>query len=110
MLWWLIRSPWGRAFMALRENPMRAESLGVDIAAYTLLAFAIGSAYGGLAGALYAPLVEFIDPAPVRARAVAPVLLMVVVGGSGYLLRPVPRRRLVVLLPEWLRAGRPSTC
>ena len=52
-MWWLLRSPWGRAFTALRENPMRAESLGVDVRGYTLLAFAIGSAYGGFAGALY---------------------------------------------------------
>ena len=50
-LWWMVRSPWGRAFTALRENPMRAESLGVDVRRYTLLAFAIGSAYGGIAGA-----------------------------------------------------------
>ncbi|HEX5768910.1 MAG TPA: branched-chain amino acid ABC transporter permease, partial [Burkholderiales bacterium] len=42
VLWWVIRSPWGRAFAALRDNPIRAESLGVNIMAYTLLAFAIG--------------------------------------------------------------------
>lgn len=40
LLWWLLRSPWGRAFAALRDNPIRAESLGVNITAYTLLAFA----------------------------------------------------------------------
>src|SRR5690606_25917479 len=60
--WWIVRSPWGRAFKALRENPIRANSLGVDIRRMTLLAFAIGSAYGGLAGALMAPLVQYIDP------------------------------------------------
>src|SRR5205809_5875365 len=43
-LWWLLRSPWGRAFAALRDNPIRAESLGVNITAYTLLAFAIRAA------------------------------------------------------------------
>src|SRR6267378_5632956 len=48
---WLIRSPWGRAFAALRDNPIRAESLGVNIVAYTLLAFAIGAACAGIAGA-----------------------------------------------------------
>lgn len=67
-LWWMIRSPWGRAFTALRENPIRAASLGIDTRMYTLLAFAIGSAYAGFAGALYAPLVEFIDPRPSRCR------------------------------------------
>src|ERR1051325_11955968 len=53
--WWLVRSPWGRAFTALRENPIRADSLGVDTRRYTLMAFAIGSALGGTSGVLYAP-------------------------------------------------------
>ena len=48
VLWWIVRSPWGRAFTALRENPLRAESLGVDVRLYTLLAFALGSAHGGM--------------------------------------------------------------
>jgi branched-chain amino acid transport system permease protein len=102
-LWWLVRSPWGRAFLALRENPVRAESLGIDIRAYTLLAFAIGSAYAGFAGALYAPLVEFIDPSPFALSASFFLLLMVVAGGSGYQLGPFVGALLGVVLPEWLR-------
>jgi branched-chain amino acid transport system permease protein len=50
VLWWLLRSPWGRAFAALRDNPIRAESTGVNITAYTLLAFAIGAACAGIGG------------------------------------------------------------
>ncbi len=103
ILWWLIRSPWGRAFLALRENPVRAASLGIDIRAYTLLAFAIGSAYAGFAGALYAPLVEFIDPSPFQLSASFFLLLMVVAGGSGYQLGPFVGALLGVVLPEWLR-------
>ncbi len=102
-LWWLVRSPWGRAFLALRENPVRAESLGINIKAYTLLAFAIGSAYAGFAGALYAPLVEFIDPSPFALSASFFLLLMVVAGGSGYQLGPFVGALLGVVLPEWLR-------
>jgi branched-chain amino acid transport system permease protein len=102
-MWWLVRSPWGRAFTALRENPIRAESLGVDVRRYTLLAFAIGSAYGGLAGALYAPLVEFIDPSPFALGPSLLFLLMVVVGGSGSFLGPFIGAAVAVLLPEWLR-------
>lgn len=102
-LWWMIRSPWGRAFLALRENPIRAASLGVNIRTYTLLAFAIGSAYGGFAGALYAPLVEFIDPSPFALSASFFLLLMVVAGGSGYQLGPFVGALLGVVLPEWLR-------
>ena len=64
LLWGLLRSPWGKAFTALRDNPIRAESLGVDIRNYTLLSFAIGAAYAGVAGGLFASLVQFIEPAP----------------------------------------------
>ncbi len=102
-MWWLLRSPWGRAFTALRENPLRAESLGVDVRTYTLLAFAIGSAYGGFAGALYAPLVEFIDPAPFALGPSLLFLLMVVVGGAGSFIGPFIGAGVAVLLPEWLR-------
>ncbi len=102
-MWWVIRSPWGRAFTALRENPIRAESLGIDVRLYTLLAFAIGSAYGGFAGALYAPLVEFIDPNPFALGQSFLYLLMVVVGGAGYFAGPFVGAAVAVLLPEWLR-------
>ncbi len=102
-LWWIIRSPWGRAFKALRENPMRADSLGVDIRRMTLLAFAIGSAFGGMAGALLAPLVEFIDPNSFTLSISLMILLMVVVGGAGHFLGPILGALLVILLPEWLR-------
>lgn len=102
-LWWMIRSPWGRAFTALRENPIRASSLGIDTRMYTLLAFAIGSAYAGFAGALYAPLVEFIDPSPFSLSQSFFLLLMVVAGGAGYLLGPFIGALLGVVLPEWLR-------
>ncbi|MEN9384044.1 MAG: hypothetical protein RL323_1187, partial [Pseudomonadota bacterium] len=64
LLWGLLRSPWGKAFTALRDNPIRAESLGIDTRGYTLLSFAIGAVYAGVAGALFASLVQFIEPAP----------------------------------------------
>jgi branched-chain amino acid transport system permease protein len=101
--WWLIRSPWGRAFVALRENPIRALSLGVDTRRYTLMAFAIGAGLGGLAGALYAPLVQFIDPVPFGLGLSLNLLLMVVVGGSGYFFGPFLGAIVAVLLPEWMR-------
>ena len=103
VFWWIIRSPWGRAFTALRENPIRAESLGIDVRLYTLLAFAIGCAYGGFAGALYAPLVEFIDPSPFALGQSFLYLLMVVLGGAGSFVGPFIGAAIAVLLPEWLR-------
>ena len=103
LLWGLLRSPWGKAFTALRDNPIRAESLGVDIRNYTLLSFAIGAAYAGVAGALFASLVQFIEPAPFAVGASIMMYLMVVVGGAGYFLGPLVGAAVGVVLPEWLR-------
>jgi len=102
-VWWLIRSPWGRAFMALRENPLRAQSLGVDTRRYTLMAFAIGSALGGVAGGFYAPLTQYIDPVPFNLSLSLDLLMMVIVGGSGFFFGPFLGAMIAVLLPEWLR-------
>lgn len=99
----LLHSPWGKAFKALRDNPIRAESLGVDTRAYTLLSFAIGSAYAGIAGGLYASQVGFIDPAPFSVSNSIMMYLMVVVGGPGYFFGPVLGALVGVILPEWLR-------
>jgi len=101
--WWLIRSPWGRAFVALRENPVRALSLGIDTRRYTLMAFAIGSALGGVAGTLYAPLTQYIDPVPFNLSLSLDLLMMVIVGGSGFFFGPFLGAMIAVLLPEWLR-------
>jgi branched-chain amino acid transport system permease protein len=85
----LLRSPWGKAFTALRDNPIRAESLGIDIRNYTLLSFA--------------SLVQFIDPAPFNVEASIMMYLMVVVGGPGYFFGPMLGAAVGVILPEWLR-------
>jgi branched-chain amino acid transport system permease protein len=103
LLWGLLRSPWGKAFTALRDNPIRAESLGIDVRAYTLLAFAIGAVYAGAAGALFASLVQFIEPAPFAVGTSFMMYLMVVVGGPGYFLGPLLGAAVGVLLPEWMR-------
>jgi len=89
---------WGRAFAALRDNPIRAESLGVNIVAYTLLAFAIGAAVPGSPEPNFAALVQFVDPSPFHLTASLIMLLMVIVGGSGRFFRADARRR----------AGRPA--
>jgi len=103
MVWWLIRSPWGRAFQALRENPVRALSLGIDTRRYTLMAFAIGSALGGVAGVLYAPLTQYVDPIPFGLSLSLDLLMMVIVGGAGFFFGPFVGALIAVLLPEWLR-------
>jgi len=101
----LLRSPWGRAFAALRDNPIRAESVGINTTFYTLMAFAIGAAYAGVAGALFAPLVGLVEPASFTVATSLSMLLMVIVGGSGRFFGPAVGAVIVVLLPEWLRVA-----
>jgi len=103
--WWMLRSPWGRAFLGLRENPIRAQSLGVDTRRYTLMALAIGSGLGGFSGALYAPLVQFIEPNSFALGLSFNLLLMVIVGGSGTFFGPFVGALVAVLLPEWMRVA-----
>jgi branched-chain amino acid transport system permease protein len=99
----ILRSPWGRAFACLRDNPIRAESLGINITAYTLLAFAIGAACGGIGGAYFAALVQYIEPGSFTVATSLSMLLGVIVGGSGRFFGPVVGSIVVILLPEWLR-------
>jgi branched-chain amino acid transport system permease protein len=102
-VWWLVRSPWGRAFAALRENPLRADAIGVDTRRYALIAFALGAGLGGISGALYAALLQYVDPTPFSPTMSVSLLLMVAMGGSGYLLGPFLGAAVAVALPEGLR-------
>ena len=88
LVWWIVRSPWGRALKALRDNPARAASLGVDIRTYTLLAFSIGAGLAGVAGALYARLIEYVDPRGFYIGQSFDFFLATVVGGLGTLVGP----------------------
>ena len=102
-VWWLRRSPWGRAFAALRANPLRAEAVGIDTRLYTLIAIALGAALGGVAGVLYATLLQYVDPTPFSLTMSVSLLLMVALGGSGRLLGPFLGAAAAVVLPEGLR-------
>jgi branched-chain amino acid transport system permease protein len=59
--------------------------------------------YAGIAGGLFASLVQFIEPAPFAVGASIMMYLMVVVGGAGYFLGPIVGAAVGVVLPEWLR-------
>ena len=103
LLWCLLRSPWGKAFQALRDNPIRAESLGIGTRSYTLLSFAIGAVFAGVAGVLFASLVDYIEPAPFAVGASIMMYLMVVVGGAGYFWGPLLGALVGMVVPEWIR-------
>jgi len=79
----LLRSATGRAFIAIRDSEISAQSMGIHLAAYKTLAFAVSAAIVGLAGALYAHKLRFISPDQFGIVQSIDLLLMVVVGGLG---------------------------
>ncbi len=103
LVWWIVRCPWGRALKAIRDNSPRASSLGVDVRAYTLLAFAIGSGMAGGAGAIYARQVEYIEPRSFFINQSFDFLLATVVGGLGTLVGPLLGTSTITLLADYLR-------
>jgi branched-chain amino acid transport system permease protein len=103
--YWLLHSRWGRAFRAIRENEMRAEALGVNLRTYKLMAFAIGAAYAGIGGALFAPLLGYIDPNAFTIDRSIQFLMMVVIGGLGRFEGPFIGAVVITVLPELLRAS-----
>ena len=103
--YWILTSRWGRAFRAIRENEMRAETLGVNLRNYKLMAFAIGAAYAGVGGALFAPLLGYIDPNAYTLDRSIQFLMMVVMGGLGRFEGPFIGAIVVTVLPEFLRAS-----
>jgi branched-chain amino acid transport system permease protein len=103
--YWILTSRWGRAFRAIRENEMRAEVVGVSLRSYKLMAFAVGAAYAGIGGGLFAPLLGYIDPGVYTLDRSIQFLMMVVMGGLGRFEGPFIGAVVVTVLPEVLRAS-----
>jgi branched-chain amino acid transport system permease protein len=103
IMYWILNTRWGRAFKMIRENEVRAEIVGVDIRAYKLIVFAIGSAYAGVAGGLMSPLLGYIEPTLFELTISFDFLLMVLIGGRGRFEGPIIGVSVVIILPEVLR-------
>ena len=79
----LLRSPTGRAFVAIRDSEISAQSMGIQLSHYKTLSFAISAAFAGVAGALYAHKLQFISPEQFNILQSIDLLLMIVIGGLG---------------------------
>lgn len=99
----LLRSRVGRAFLAIRDNDIVAEMLGVNIFAYKLAAFGVSAFYAGFTGALFAYYAESILPEHFNVFVSINYVFMVVIGGIGRLWGPVLGAAIVILIPEGLR-------
>lgn len=99
----LVRSRLGRAFVAIRDGELAAQAMGINLAKYKTIAFAVGAFYGGVAGSLYAGLSEFVNPDAFVFSVSILYLTMNVVGGMGTLAGPVIGACVFTVLPELLR-------
>ena len=79
----LIRTRYGRAFIAIRDNDQAAEGMGIPIFLYKLLSFAISSFYAGFAGALFAYYMMSITPEPFSLWLSIEYIAMIIIGGLG---------------------------
>ncbi|MBI3514609.1 MAG: branched-chain amino acid ABC transporter permease [Proteobacteria bacterium] len=106
--WGIVRSPIGRAFVAIRDGEVAAESLGIDLLRYKALAFAMSGFYAGAAGGLYCAALNFVAPEGYDLFQMVLHKAMVVVGGLGSVVGSVLGATLLVLLLELLRGFKSS--
>lgn len=82
----LVNGYIGRAFIALRESEVAAQTIGVDLAKYKTIAFAISAFYTGVAGGLFAYLITFLSPDAFTTELSMDFIAMIVIGGMGSIL------------------------
>lgn len=104
-LFWLARnivaSRTGRAMMAIRDNPIAARSMGVNIALYKTLAFGLSALFTGVAGALSAIAVKFVAPDSFTFALSIVLLVGLVVGGVGWLPGALIGAAFIVFVPNF---------
>jgi branched-chain amino acid transport system permease protein len=104
----LLRSPTGRAWVAIRDSEIAAQSMGVNLAVYKTMAFAYSAALMGAAGALFSHKIGFLAPDIFSVLLSIQLLLMVVVGGLGSLHGAIFGAIFVAMLPVLISQARDS--
>ena len=99
----LINSRSGRAIMAIRDNRIAAESVGINVTKYRMLAFVISAALAGMAGALYGLNYSTVQAAKFKFDTSILVLVFVVLGGIGNIRGSIIAATVLTILPEMLR-------
>jgi ABC-type branched-subunit amino acid transport system ATPase component/ABC-type branched-subunit amino acid transport system permease subunit len=99
----LVRSPWGRALIAVRENMVAAEAVGLSTLTVKTTAFAVSAGLAGLAGHLFAFFQGFISPEAFEFDTSIFLLTIVIFGGAGTLAGPLVGAAVLTFLPELLQ-------
>ena len=100
----LVGSTYGRGFLAVRDDEIAAEAMGINTTKYKVLAFVLGAFFAGIAGGLYAHFKQFIHPEGFNFLRSVDIVVMVILGGMGNTQGVVVAATLLTILPEWLRA------
>ncbi len=102
----LLRSPTGRAFVAIRDSEISASCMGVNLAKYKTLSFAISAALTGIGGALYAHKVTFISPEQFTLLQSIELVTIVILGGIGSLHGAVLGAAFLIVLPQLIAVAK----
>jgi branched-chain amino acid transport system permease protein len=102
----LLRSATGRAFIAIRDSEISAQSMGIHLARYKTMAFALSAAIVGLAGTLYAHQLRFISPDQFGILQSIDLLLLVVVGGLGSVHGAFLGAVFLIAMPQLIAVGK----
>ncbi|HEN20479.1 MAG TPA: branched-chain amino acid ABC transporter permease, partial [Desulfobacteraceae bacterium] len=94
----------GRAWIALREDEIACQAMGIDKTKTKLTAFALGATWAGMVGVVFAAKTTFINPASFTVWESIIILCIVVLGGMGSVIGVVFGALILILLPEYLRA------
>jgi branched-chain amino acid transport system permease protein len=100
----LVHSTYGRGFLAVRDDEIAAEAMGIDTTRYKVTAFVIGSFFAGIAGGLYAHFKQFISPDGFGFMKSVEIVVMVILGGMGNTVGVILAAVVLTLLPELLRS------
>lgn len=98
VLWIVVHSPFGRILVSTRENPLRAEFMGVDVKKVQVIAFVISGIFSGIAGALFALFNRSVFPAIAWWSESAEVLIMTILGGMNSFFGPVAGAGVLLFL------------
>ena len=100
----LIKSRIGRAWIAIRENPVAANGMGINVTQYKVYAFATSAFFTGFAGGLYAHFVGYIGPDTFALKQSVMFITMLLFGGTNTLVGPIIGTITVMILNEGLRS------
>jgi branched-chain amino acid transport system permease protein len=102
LMGWILRSPFGRTLLAIRENERRARYLGIPVEQHIWLSFVISGAFASLAGTLFALLDNFTDPRALRWDLSGNFVIMAVLGGMRTFWGPLLGAAVFVVLQDFV--------